>query len=64
MKFSLSNAMIKQEHNIYLKVLDIQMTGNYLRTYWLLRTIILIPISVILIVEPQLNVCNTIIAIV
>jgi len=30
----------------------------------LLRTIILIPISVILIVEPQLNVCNTIIAIV
>jgi len=33
MKFSLSNAMIKQEHNIYLKVLDIQMTGNYLRTY-------------------------------
>jgi len=64
MKFSLSKAMIKQEHNIYLNVLDIQMTGNYLRTYWLLRTIILIPISVILIVEPQLNVCNTIIAIV
>jgi len=26
--------MITQEHNTYLNFLDVQMTGNYLRTYW------------------------------